>query len=91
MKITKAAIQELATQSVKDQYAIEADKAIYLESVIDAGGFDISLTDRPAQWDRCIDWLSDMMGGNPLDSFPDAPLKFKMSYGPDGDVRLARQ
>lgn len=35
--------------------------------------------------------LSDMMGGNPLDSFPDAPLKFKMSYGPDGDVRLSRQ
>jgi len=30
---------------------------IYLEGVIDAGGFDISLTDRPAQWDRCIEWL----------------------------------
>jgi hypothetical protein len=57
MKITKAAIQALATQSVKDQYAIESDKAIYLESVIDAGGFDISLTDRPTQWDRCIEWL----------------------------------
>ena len=35
--------------------------------------------------------LSDIMGGNPLDSFPDAPLKFKMSYGPDGDVRLSKQ
>ena len=35
--------------------------------------------------------LSDMMGGNPLDSFPDAPLKFKMSHGPDGDVRMSRQ
>ena len=35
--------------------------------------------------------LSDMMGGNPLDSFPDAPLKFKMSYGPDGDVRMSKQ
>ena len=35
--------------------------------------------------------LSNMMGGNPLDSFPDAPLKFKMSHGPDGDVRLSRQ
>ena len=57
MKITKAAIQALATQSVKDQYARETDKAIYLESVIDAGGFDISLTDRPDQWDRCIEWL----------------------------------
>ena len=37
------------------------------------------------------DQLSDMMGGNPLDSFPDTPLKFKMSHGPDGDVRLTRQ
>jgi hypothetical protein len=35
--------------------------------------------------------LSDIMGGNPLDSFPDAPLKFKMSYGPDGDVRMSKQ
>ena len=35
--------------------------------------------------------FSDIMGGNPLDSFPDAPLKFKMSHGPDGDVRLSRQ
>ena len=57
MKITKKAIQALATQSVKDQYALEADKVIYLEHVIDAGGFDISLTDRPNQWDRCIEWL----------------------------------
>jgi len=57
MKITKAAIQALATQSVKDQYSVETDKAIYLDSVIDAGGFDINLTDRPTQWDRCIDWL----------------------------------
>ena len=60
MKITKAAIQDLATQSVKDQYAIEADKDIYLESVIDAGGFDISLTDRPMQWERCIEWLEEV-------------------------------
>ena len=59
MKITKAAIQALATQKVKDQYDVEADKAIYLEGVIDAAGFDISLTDRPDQWDRCIEWLED--------------------------------
>ena len=45
MKITKKAIQALATQSVKDQYALEVDKVIYLENVIDAGGFEISLTD----------------------------------------------
>ena len=61
MKITKAAIQALATQKVKDQYAVEADKAIYLEGVIDAAGFDISLTDRPDQWDRCIEWLEDVV------------------------------
>ena len=61
MKITKKAIQALATQSVKDQYVLEADKDIYLEGVIDAGGFDISLTDRPAQWDRCIEWLEEVV------------------------------
>ena len=49
------------------------------------GSFD-ALGSKPAD-----NQLSDMMGGNPLDSFPDAPLKFKMSYGPDGDVRLSRQ
>lgn len=49
------------------------------------GSFD-ALGSKPAD-----DQLSDMMGGNPLDSFPDAPLKFKMSHGPDGDVRLSRQ
>ncbi len=59
MKITKKAIQALATQKVKDQYAVEADKVIYLADVIDAGGFDISLTDRPVQWDRCIEWLEE--------------------------------
>jgi len=59
MKITKKAIQALATQSVKDQYALEVDKVIYLENVIDSGGFDISLTDRPTQWDRCIGWLEE--------------------------------
>ena len=57
MKITKASIQALATQNVKAQYASETDKVIYLADVIDAGGFDISLTDRPDQWDRCIEWL----------------------------------
>ncbi len=59
MKITKKAIQALATQKIKDQYAVESDKVIYLADVIDAGGFDISLTDRPVQWDRCIEWLEE--------------------------------
>ena len=61
MKITKKAIQALATQSVKDQYALEADKVIYLEIVIDNGGFEISLTDNWQQWDRCIEWLEEVV------------------------------
>jgi hypothetical protein len=63
MKITKSAIKALATQSVKKQYALKTDKDLYLESVIDDGGFDISLTDRPDQWDRCIEWLEDAVDG----------------------------
>jgi hypothetical protein len=61
IKITKKPIKALATDKVKAQYAIETDKVIYLESVIDAGGFDISLTNRSAQWDRCIEWLEEEM------------------------------
>ena len=57
MKVTKAAIEALATDKVKVQYALEADKDIYLEQVIDDAGYDISLTDRPTQWNRCIEWL----------------------------------
>tara|TARA_R110000824_G_scaffold152695_3_gene323999 strand:+ start:1682 stop:1900 length:219 start_codon:yes stop_codon:yes gene_type:complete len=59
MTITKKAIQALATQKVKAEYATESDKVIYLEGVIDDGGFDISLTNRPDQWDRCIEWLEE--------------------------------
>ncbi len=61
MKITKQGIQALATPTVKAQYTIEVDKVIYLESVIDAGGFDISLTDNWQQWDRCIEWLEEVV------------------------------
>jgi|TARA_B110000259_G_C13880097_1_gene348545 hypothetical protein len=61
MKITKAAIQALATQAVQDQYVIETDKVIYLEDVIDRGGFHISLTDNWQQWDRAIEWLENKM------------------------------
>ena len=61
MRITKAAIKALATQKVKTEFATETDKMIYLESVIHDSGFDISLTDRPDQWDRCIGWLEDSM------------------------------
>ena len=61
MKITKAAIQALATESVKAQYALETDKVIYLETVIYNGGFDISLTNNWQEWDRCIECLEDKM------------------------------
>ncbi len=61
MKITKQNIQSLATQAVKDQYAVEIDKVIYLEQVIDNGGFYISLTDDWQQWDQCIEWLEEVM------------------------------
>ena len=64
MKITKAAIQALATQHVQDQYVIETDKVIYLEDVIDRGGFHISLTDNWQQWDRAIEWLENKMPYN---------------------------
>mgnify|MGYP003645650019 CR=1 FL=1 len=61
MRITKAAIQALATQKVKDQFAAVTDKMIYLDSVINDSGFELSLTDRPVQWDRCIEWLEDAL------------------------------
>jgi len=59
MRITKKAIQALATSKVKIQYARETDKVIYLGEVIEDGGFDISLSNRPDQWDRCIEWLEE--------------------------------
>ena len=59
MKITKEAIQALATESVKAQYTLETDKVIYLETVIYNGGFDISLTNNWQEWDRCIEWIED--------------------------------
>ena len=59
MKITKEAIQALATESVKAQYTLETDKVIYLETVIYDGGFDISLTNNWQEWDRCIEWIED--------------------------------
>jgi len=59
MKVTKAAIQALATQSVKDQYARETDKALYLEEIIVLADFDNINFLRADQWDRCIEWLED--------------------------------
>ena len=64
MKITKEAIQALATESVKAQYTLETDKVIYLETVIYDGGFDISLTNNWQEWDRCIEWIEDKIFNN---------------------------
>ena len=61
MKITKQGIQSLATPKVKVQYAVEIDKVIYLEEVIDNGGFYISLTDNWQEWDQCIEWLEEVL------------------------------
>lgn len=54
---TKKAIQALATPKVIARYAIEIDQQLYLESVILVADFDISLTDRPREWETVIDWL----------------------------------
>ncbi len=60
-RITKAAIQSIATPAIAVQWLSEVDKDIYLEGVIDAAGFDLSLTDRPVQWERTVDWLADAL------------------------------
>ena len=60
-RITKEAIQALATQEIAAQWLREADKDIFLEGAIVAAGFDISLTNRPAQWERTVDWLADAL------------------------------
>lgn len=54
-------IQSLGTPEVMAQYATETDRQLYLESVIVDAGFDISLTDRPFQWERAIRCLERVM------------------------------
>lgn len=61
-RITKAAIQSIATPAIAAKWLSEVDKDLYLEGVIDAAGFDLSLTDRPAQWERTVDWLAEALG-----------------------------
>ena len=55
--VWQESIEALATPEVKARYEIEADRQLYLESVILDAGFDINLTDRPRQWERTIDCL----------------------------------
>ena len=54
-------IEALATPEVMARYAIESDRQLYLEGVIIDAGYDISLTDRPRQWERTIDCLERAM------------------------------
>ena len=57
----KDEIKALATPSLKTEYASQTDKQIFLEGVICDAGWDLSLTDRPAQWERVIGWLEEEM------------------------------
>ena len=57
----KTEIKALATLSLKTEYASQTDKQIFLEGVICDAGWDLSLTDRPAQWERVIGWLEEEM------------------------------
>jgi len=59
----KEEIEALATPALKAAYDKETDKQIFLESEIVAAGWDLSLTDRPDQWDRVIGWLEDKLEG----------------------------
>lgn len=59
----KDEIEALATPALKAAYDKETDKQIFLESEIVAAGWDLSLTDRPDQWDRVIGWLEDKLEG----------------------------
>ena len=57
----KTEIKALVTPSLKIEYANQTDKQTFLEGVICDAGWDLSLTDRPAQWDRVIGWLEEEM------------------------------
>jgi len=59
----KDEIEALATPALKAAYDKETDKQIFLEGEIVAAGWDLSLTNRPDQWDRVIGWLEDKLEG----------------------------
>ena len=59
----KDEIEALATPALKAAYDKETDKQIFLGGEIVAAGWDLSLTDRPDQWDRVIGWLEDKLEG----------------------------
>lgn len=54
-------IKALATDALRAEYLNQTDKQIFLEGVICDAGWDLSLTDRPAQWKRVIGWLEEEM------------------------------
>lgn len=57
----KDEIKALATDALKAEYLNQTDKQIFLEGVICDAGWDLSLTDRPTQWERVIGWLEEEM------------------------------
>ncbi len=59
----KDEIEALATPALKAAYDKETVKQICLGGEIVAAGWDLSLTDRPDQWDRVIGWLEDKLEG----------------------------
>jgi len=54
-------IKDLATDALRAEYLNQTDKQIFLEGVICDAGWDLNLTDRPAQWERVIGWLEEEM------------------------------
>jgi len=54
-------IKALATPALQTEYASRTDKQLFLEGVICDAGWDLNLTDRPAQWERVIGWLEEEM------------------------------
>ena len=54
-------IKALATSTLKAEYASRTDKQLFLEGVICDADWDLSLSDRPAQWKRVIGWLEEEM------------------------------
>lgn len=62
---SKKQIQAIASQDMKAKALNQPDLDIWLADEIDSAGFDISLTDRPAQWEKAVDWLAEA-----VDKFP---------------------
>lgn len=58
---SKEQIQAIASQDMKARALDQIDLDIWLAGEIDSAGFDISLTHRPDQWERAVDWLAEAL------------------------------